>query len=299
MRFKMKKILYATDFSKNAENAFIFALKLAEKNNAELIMLHVFENRTVWAYPITVDLFEMKTEANNVWKNQLQELFEQYNTDVKATFLTVEHSSIVKGILSVIKDHDPCLIVTGTKGKSKIKELIMGSTTKALIKKSPIPVLAIPEEAVYKGFKDVLYTSDFHEADIQAIEQLIDLVKGFKPNIRIVHVSSHDDAKANEKMKWFEELLNEKIRYKKITCHPLLAYIIFDRLNSYLKQFEFDLLVMLEKERDGILDELFHIDLVKKMEFHAKIPLLSYNEHHLREMTDQDAHLSGGVEQEI
>lgn len=295
----MKKILYATDFSMNAENAFMFALKLAEKNHADLIMLHVFENRTVWTYPATVDPFEMKKEAISAWKNQLQKLFEQYRTDVKVTYLAVESSSIVKGILSVIKNHDPYLIVTGTKGKSKIKELIIGSTTKALIKKSPIPVLAIPEDAVYKGFKEVLYTSDFQEVDIQAIEQLIDLVKLYKPKIRVVHVSNLDDYKGHEKMQWFEELLKEKIPYKKITCHLLLAYIVFDRLNSYLNQFEFDMLVMLEKERDGILDDLFHTDLVKKMEFHSRIPILSYNEHHLRVMTDHDAHLSGGVEQEI
>ena len=35
----MKKILYATDFSKNAEKAFHYALKIAEKHRTELIML--------------------------------------------------------------------------------------------------------------------------------------------------------------------------------------------------------------------------------------------------------------------
>ena len=294
----MKKILYTTDFSKNAENAFMFALKLAEKNNADLIMLHVFDNRTVWAYPTNVDFFEMKNDAIKAWKNQLQKLFEKHSTHIKATYLAVENSSVVNGILSVIKDHDPCLVVTGTKGKSKIKELIIGSTTKALIKKSPIPILAVPEEAVYKGFKNLLYTSDFQEVDIPAIEQLIDLVKGFKPFIRVVHVGNLDDSKAHEKINWFEELLKEKISYKKISCQLLLAYIVFDRLNTFMNQFEFDMLVMLEKERDGIMDELFHIDLVKKMEFHTRIPLLTYNEHHLREMINHDTHASGGVEQE-
>ena len=39
----MKKILFATDFSKNAEKAFHFALKIAEKHHADLIILHVFD----------------------------------------------------------------------------------------------------------------------------------------------------------------------------------------------------------------------------------------------------------------
>ena len=295
----MKNILYATDFSKNAENAFMFALKLAEKNHTDLTMLHIFENRTVWAYPSSMDPFEMKREAIKAWKNQLQKLFEQYQTDVKVSYLAVENSSVVKGILSVIRKHDPELIVTGTRGKSKVKEVIMGSTTKALVKKSPIPVLAIPEHAVYKGFKDILYTSDFQDTDIQAIEQMIDIVKLYKPEIRLVHVSNFDNFKGYEKMEWFEELLKENIDYQKITFQLLLSYNILDRLKSYMKQFEFDMLVMLEKEREGIFDELFHYDLVRKMEFHSKIPILSFNEYYLRTMTNQDAEKTGGIKQEI
>ena len=52
----MKKILYATDFSKNAKMAFNFALRIAEKHHAELIMLHVFDIPPIWTntYEIVV-----------------------------------------------------------------------------------------------------------------------------------------------------------------------------------------------------------------------------------------------------
>ena len=44
---------------------------------------------------------------------------------------------------------------------------------------------------------------------------------------------------------------------------------------------DYDMLVMLEKERSGIIDKLFHQGLVSKMEFRTWIPLLSFNEHFL------------------
>src|ERR1022692_1352697 len=40
----MKTILVLTDFSKKAENAAIFALKIAEKKGANIILFHSLEN---------------------------------------------------------------------------------------------------------------------------------------------------------------------------------------------------------------------------------------------------------------
>jgi hypothetical protein len=37
------------------------------------------------------------------------------------------------------------------------------------------------------------------------------------------------------------------------------------------------MLAMLEKERVSLLDRLFHRDLVKRMEFHARLPILCFN----------------------
>ncbi len=294
----MKKILYATDFSKNAENAFKFALKMAEKSQAELIMLHVFNDPTVWTYPYTKDPFEIKRQASRAWKKSLQELFEPYKTNVNVKYVALENPSVVKAILSVIKKYDPGLIITGIKGKSKIKEVIMGSTTKALVQQSPVPVLAIPENAVYRDFKNVLYTSDYQESDIQAIEQLIDLVHDYDPAIKAIHVSTYNEFLGDQKMEWFKDLVNDKIGDKKISFELLLADNIFKKLNDYMSENKFDLLVMLEKERFGIIDKWFHDDLVSKMEFRTSIPLLSYNEQYLRVMDQEDVKTGRRMEQE-
>ena len=58
----MKTILYATDFSGNAERAFPYALQLARDHGARLVMLHVFEMPTGWNYPLTED-FAVDREA--------------------------------------------------------------------------------------------------------------------------------------------------------------------------------------------------------------------------------------------
>lgn len=285
---KMKKILFATDFSSNADKAFKFALSMAEKRKADLILVHVFDIKTVWTYPYTNDPFEMKLQAMSSWERNLQEFFEHYDTKVKATYVAVEDPSVVNGILSVIEKYKPQLVVTGTKGKSIVKEVLVGSTTKALVKKSPIPVLAIPKYAELKDYKKILYASDFREVDLEAMKQMIELLKPYKPEIRVLHISTDNDYQNVEKMEWFKEMIKDNIGYKKVSFELILSGNVFDTLNKYMSEDDYDLLVMLEKERNGIIDKLFHQGLVNKMEFRTWIPLLSYNEHYLSVSGEQD-----------
>ena len=293
----MKTILYATDFSKNAEKAFQFALKIAEKHSAKLIMLHIFDIPPVFGHPYsTIGPAEMTKQASKSWESSLKELSEQYISDINPSFMAIQNTSAVKGILSVIKKHKPDLIITGTKGKSLLMEISIGSTTKALVNQSPIPVMAIPKNAEYKDFDNVLYASDFREVDLDAIEQLIAFVKPYKPHIRLIHVSAINEYDGHQKMEWFKDLVKENISYQKISFELLLSDRVFERLTNYMQNHELDLMVMLEKERDGIFENLFHEDLVWKMELNTTIPILSYHEHYLRATSDQDLKKSDTIE---
>ena len=293
---KMKKILFATDFSNNANKAFSFALSLAEKHKADLIMLHVYDITTLWTYPYTNDVFELKIQAKKSWERTLHEFFDHYDTKVKANCVAIEDQSVVQGILSAIKEYQPQLVVTGTKGKSPVKELLLGGTTKALVRRSPVPVLAVPEYAELKDYDRVLYTTDFREVDLKALQDLVEMVRPFEPEIQVLHMSTDNQYERLEKMEWFKDLVNETVSYPAISFELVLSEDIFNTLNRYMTENDFDLLVMLEKERSGIIDKLFHQDLVSKMEFRTWIPLLSYNEHYLNASGHKDIKRGDAIE---
>lgn len=277
----MKKILFTTDFSTNADKAFCLALNMAEKHQAELIMAHVFDVPNVYNYPLEFNPSEMKQGMINNWQRTLKEFFDHYDTEVKASFVAVEHPSVVKGILSIVETHKPELLVVGTRGKNRIKETLLGGTTKALLRSSPIPLMAIPETTHRKAFDKVLYASDFRVDDLLSIKKLVQLVKPYNSEIQILHIRVDSEYKALEKFEWFKALIKEHIDYEKISFEILQSDNVFNTLLDHMSQDNFDLLVMLEKERSSLIDKLFYQDLVKKMEFQTKIPLLTYNEHFL------------------
>lgn len=292
----MKKILFTTDFSTNADKAFGFALNMAEKHQAELILAHVFDPPTVYNYPVEYNPSEMKSGMIKDWQRTLKEFFANYDTVIKAQFVAVEDPSVVHGILSIIKEFKPQLVVTGTKGKSTVKELVLGGTTKALVKRSPVPVLAVPEYAELKDYDKILYCSDFREVDLKALQDLVELVRPYEPEIKIMHMSADNELERLEKMEWFKELIHDNVSYPAISFEVILADDTFETLNRYMTENDFDLLVMLEKERHGIIDKLFHTGLVNKMEFRTWIPLLSYNERFLVVTDNKDLKKSDTIQ---
>ena len=68
---KVKKILYATDLSKNSAYALSYAMNSAKRNDAEIVILHVMEVMDTNTYNllgtklISEELVAEKTKENN------------------------------------------------------------------------------------------------------------------------------------------------------------------------------------------------------------------------------------------
>jgi hypothetical protein len=188
----------------------------------------------------------------------------------------MENQSVLKGIISIAEEWHAYLIVVGMKGGSGLRELILGSTAKQLIEKSPCPVLAIPANAVYKPLNTIVYASDFEEEDVYAIRKLTEIAEYYTSKIKIIHISTEDEYKGQMQLKWFKEILRKKVKYEQFEFKLLFNEDIFGSLQGYLEEVGADILVMLERKEAGFLKKWFHRDLVKKMESHAKVPLLSF-----------------------
>jgi nucleotide-binding universal stress UspA family protein len=280
----MQKLLYATDFSENATKAFEFALKITHQYDAELTMMHVFAlPHASMDYPSSFNVREMRSQAINDFQKSLKELFEGFNRETskkaKVDFRAVENSSTTEGIIEVANGIDPDLIIIGTKGGNKIKTLIFGSTAKSLIARSPSPVLAVPENAVYQEFARILFAIDFCEEDLTALSHWVGAFQPSSPEFTLIHIDTQIDKPGDDKMEEFKKLVEKNIGYQKIKFHLLFADTLrdYDSLNLFLQRNEFDLLLMYVKPREGFMDNLFHHDMVKKMESRTPVPLLSYN----------------------
>ena len=136
----MKTILYATDYSDNSISALHFAYGLSKELNHKMVVLHVYE------VPLVLESTTSTTYVSNEVKAFVREkeklaLFCKKNLGnnpekMNITINIAEHSPIWKGILEKAEEIEADLIVVGTKGDSRVRKYLLGSTTTKLMEKA-------------------------------------------------------------------------------------------------------------------------------------------------------------------
>ncbi len=278
----MKTILYATDYSDNSINALHLAYSMAKKLNCKLIVAHVFEHPVLLASSVSLTylkkeealLIEHKERVSHFCTEHLGITLPIANMQIEVS----ENDSALDGILDKVERFDADLLIVGTKGISRFKEVLLGSTTKALIKKATCPVLAVPHTYSYQTIKTIIYATDFEEADILAIKKLVAFSKPFNARIKVVHVTNKKEYDGEQQMAWFTEMLAQKVATGNIEFEVIASDEIYTALYALVLKTDADLLVMLERKDKDLYHQLFVPDLVTKMESKILVPLLSFNE---------------------
>ncbi|NHF59610.1 universal stress protein [Flavobacteriaceae bacterium TP-CH-4] len=277
----MKNILYATDYSKNSIAALKLAHKLATRMGCKLIVMHVFDPPLSLASTVSMTYVKKETRLFVEHRDKLKAFCldhlgdEWENADLN--IVVDENVSATDSILENIVKLDVTMVVVGTKGASKLKEFLLGSTTKALIRKAPSAVLAVPETSEVAQIENIIYASDFENSDIFAIHRLVKIAEPFQATIKLLHIVSGKQGQAKEQMEWFKEILKRKVSYPKIEFHLRSSEDLLFELQTFLKTEKADMLAMLEREKKGIFGKLIHRDKVMQTVSETTVPLLSFS----------------------
>lgn len=277
----MKTILYATDYSDNSISALHFAYGLSKELNHKMVVLHVYE------VPLVLESTTSTTYVSNEVKAFVREkeklaLFCKKNLGnnpekMNITINIAEHSPIWKGILEKAEEIEADLIVVGTKGDSRVRKYLLGSTTTKLMEKANCPIMAIPNNTPYRAIDTILYASDFEGSDIFIINDLVAFAKPLDAEIQVVHITNKDEKTSNEEMDWFKNMVHHKVRYEKLHFETRFGVDVFETLQKYANEINPDIIAILEREGNSLIKNLWHQDLVKRMNSETTYPLLSFN----------------------
>jgi nucleotide-binding universal stress UspA family protein len=152
---QIKKILYATDLSKNSAYAFYYAVDIAQKRNAKIIILHVIEPVS----PLTRGYIGEDTVVKIQHQN-IEEATEEIDKRLKNFCRVVEKkvgpclelvSDIlvslgypVNEILRIAEEEACDLIVLGSHGKGFLEHTFLGSVSRMVLDRTRKPVFIVP-----------------------------------------------------------------------------------------------------------------------------------------------------------
>lgn len=156
---RLKKILYATDLSKNSAYAFRYAVEIAEWRNAEIVILHAIEplparvktyvkgfvGEINWDEKVK---FEEEAAAERIRK-RLEEFCLRESQEKQACVALVSKTLVrpghpVEEILRTAAEESCDLIILGTHGKGFLKQTFLGSVARSVLDRSRKPVFIIP-----------------------------------------------------------------------------------------------------------------------------------------------------------
>jgi nucleotide-binding universal stress UspA family protein len=139
-----KTIVWATDGSKTAAHALPFALELVERDQAQLVAVHVREVAVgrMGGYPLIADDEDVRKRLGE----QVEALRER-GVDAALVVRSCIAGHAAKLIADVAAEHEADVIVLGTHGHTRLGGALIGSTTQALLHSGRLPVFAVPDGA--------------------------------------------------------------------------------------------------------------------------------------------------------
>ena len=161
----MKNILLATDLGSNSDRAMERALSLAKHHHAALTIVHIAPSPPKSAAKNPPSSDQHPDQASDQ-RAETEALIRRYVNNYKdasavsTTIIVKQGGEVFFEILEAAYAHKAELIVIGTHGKERFRDLFVGTTIERILRKGILPVLMVKGKAA-GAYQSVLSAVDF------------------------------------------------------------------------------------------------------------------------------------------
>ncbi len=136
----LEHVLFPTDFSDNAERAFAYVEKIAECGARRVTLLHVQDQVRIGAH-----LRDRLEEFNRIDTDRLERLkAELVKRGVPDVRIELPYGLPKQKVVERTRQGDLSLVVMGSQGRGYFGEVLLGSVSHVVARRSPVPVLLVP-----------------------------------------------------------------------------------------------------------------------------------------------------------
>jgi nucleotide-binding universal stress UspA family protein len=270
------KILIPTDFSVQADFAYLMVKTLEEKIIIDIHFLHVLQ------VPDTVTLnavgnIETCGEIDIKYIQLQKDIAEKKLAHLKTLYGSHINTHLVLGkitdaILNFSTTNQFNLVVMGTKGVWGFKEKLSGSETQIIANKSKVPLLSLMCNRSNLQIKNILLVHNFSHPAKEELSLLHKLVNAFNTSFHLLQITSGKSETEQEtiekNMKIFAEL-NNITHYK---CHVINDKDVEDGVISFTQKINIDIVCIGTHGKASI----FNHNTTEKLINHLFKPIISF-----------------------
>ena len=271
------KILIPTDFSVQAEFAYLMVKKLEENTSIEIHFLHVMN------VPDTVSMdpngnIQTCGEIDVNYVLSQKEIAERKLANLKTLYGSHINTHLKLGkltdtILNFSSTNQFDLIVMGTKGAWGLKEKLSGTETQMIARKSKVPLLSLMCDRSDLQIHNILLVHNFNNPIKEELSLMHKLIKAFDTKIHFLQITSDKSEAENTGIKTnmtnFAEL-NNLVNYE---CHIINDKDVENGVIHFNQQINMDIICIGTHGKGGI----FHHSSTEKLINHLFKPIISFH----------------------
>ena len=278
----MKKILVPVDFSKASINAADVAYDIAKRSGASITMLHVIEEAITDSYtisgqghPSNIEERLYTVELIRKARKQLEKLV----TDPKYKDVNVEGElrmgNPFHGMRTIITEHKVDLVVMGTRGHSKLEEMVIGSNTERVVRQMRCPVLTVHSKPSSLNFKNIVYATAMHK-DEEVFSRIVKRTQQiYNSTVHLVRINTPGDFQRDKVVKDYMEKFAKKLQLKNYSVNVYNDLTTEEGIIYFADSINADLVCMATHGRTGFAHVMAG-SIAEDVVGHIKRPILTF-----------------------
>jgi nucleotide-binding universal stress UspA family protein len=284
----MKTVAVLTNFSDRSEHAARYALHLAQKIKANILLFNSFlvpsdipiDAQVAWP---AGEYEEMQCYS----EMKLKELGKKLEDEVKTKHSSIifqpkitqmcEEGTIANSHNKLEEDKDIILLVIGTHSTDDLSTFLMGNNCRQVIDAATLPLMIIPGNAPIKDIEKFAFATDITYSDVAFIRALTSLATQFSAEIMITNVNPDTplDSEHDAAVHLFMNDVTNEVEYNKISYRSIPNNNVKKGLEWLTANSNFDVLAMVHR-KSSFFEFFYKSSISKKMAACCTVPLLIY-----------------------
>lgn len=275
----MKTIIVPTDFSPIATNAMHYAIDMAKKVNASLLLLHVYQVPVSFTdTPIVLVSIEDLRKGAEEQVAHLKTEVEHMTSGSLKVYTETRLGNVADELENLCNKINPFAVVMGTKGASGVERILFGSNTLTAIRHLTWPVICVPPGKTFgDGIKKIGFACDFKDVvKTTPTHYIVDFVKEFNAELDVLNVDFHNKHFKPETPEQ-SALLHTMLEEAKPIYHFIEHADIEDGINEFAEKNNIDLIITIPKKH-RLLEGVFKASSTKQLVYQSHVPVMCVHE---------------------
>lgn len=197
----MKKILVPVDFSETSVTATEFAVALAEKQEASLVLFHSVHIDYYSDYQFST-FSGAKVLLDDIYDARIKDMedfVKIFNTTIQIE-TKISDDSMIQGIQALVEKEGIDLVVMGTHGSSGMAEVFVGSNTEKAVRRISCPIISVPKGYELNRINRILVPIDLREVKESFLMQVKLLQDQFQAKVEFLWVKTPHNIENEEEV---------------------------------------------------------------------------------------------------